>query len=135
MQHVSAWLNKHNDIILYLLFGVLTTAVNWIVYFLLLHFIEISAVVCNAVAWFIAVLFAFVTNKLFVFKSTNWHLKKVLTEAAAFWGCRLITGIFESFIILFFVDILNRSGFLWKIIASTFVLVFNYIGSKRIIFA
>lgn len=123
-------LKKYEDILLYLVFGALTTAVNWIVYFPLLNYANVSATVATVIAWAVSVVFAFLTNKPIVFKSRDWSLKTVMPELAGFVGCRIGSGAFETIAILLTVDILHWNGNIMKIIVSVLVVIINYIGSK-----
>jgi putative flippase GtrA len=122
------------DIVTYLFFGVLTTIVNYMVYFPLYNWVGCSAVLSNAIAWLVAVVFAFLTNKPFVFKSHDWSAKTVMTEVIKFFGCRIASGIAESVIIFVTVDLMLLNGNLWKILTSVLVIVLNYIGSKVFVF-
>jgi len=125
---------KYADIISYLFFGVLTTLVNYLVYLPIYNWLGISATVSNCIAWVIAVAFAFLTNKPFVFKSHDWSVKTVIPELTKFLGCRIGSGLAETLIILVTVDILNFNGNLMKVITSILVVVLNYFGSKILVF-
>lgn len=130
MQKIKALLTKYEDVILYLIFGVLTTVVNWIVYFPLYNQIKLSAAISTAISWAVSVVFAFLTNKPIVFKSRDWSAKTVVPELLGFVGCRVGSGAFEAGIILLTVDILRWNGNFMKILVSVFVVIINYIGSK-----
>lgn len=127
-------LRKHHSIIAYLIFGLLTTAVNWCVYFPLFYSAGLSATVSNCISWFCAVLFAFVTNKPFVFRSTDWKLRTTFFEFLRFLACRLTSGLVETGILFLTVDVLSFNGIFWKLIAGSLVIVLNYIGSKLFVF-
>jgi len=118
----------------YLVFGVLTTVVNFLVYFPCYNLLGLPAVVSNLIAWVAAVAFAYLTNKPFVFRSNDWSAKTVIPELTKFVGCRVASGAAESGIILLTVDILMWNGNIWKIVTSVLVVVLNYIGSKLIVF-
>ena len=126
--------NLYRDILLYLIFGVLTTAVNYAVYLPLYNLLSWSGSLSNVVAWVAAVAFAFVTNKPFVFKSHDWSAKVLLPELAKFVSCRLGSGILETAIIFVAVDLLQGNGNIWKLVTAVFVIVLNYIGSKFLVF-
>ena len=128
------WYIKHRVMLLYAIFGLLTTVVNWIVYLPLFYLADFTAVLSNGIAWFCAVLFAFVTNKQFVFKSTDWNLRIIFSEFFRFIGCRILSGIIETVILLVSVDLLQWNGFIWKIVADSMVVILNYIGSKLFVF-
>lgn len=123
-------IRKYKGIILYILFGALTTAVNYAVSFPLFYRVGCSAAMSNTVAWFASVLFAFLTNKPFVFESNDWSFKTVTRELADFFGCRLLTGVLETVVVSVLVEIMGPGGFIWKILVSVLVVLLNYIGSK-----
>ena len=134
IQKMKALLEKYWEVITYLFFGVLSTIVNYIVYlpgYLLLGW---SAALSNAVAWVVAVAFAYLTNKPFVFKSNDWSRKTVIPELTKFVSCRVASGVAETLILLITVDVLNWNGTIWKLITSVLVVVLNYIGSKLVVF-
>ena len=127
-------LHKHYDILVYLIFGVLTTAVNYIVYLPCYNLLHLSATVSNVIAWAAAVAFAYVTNKPFVFHSHDWSAKTVIPELTKFIGTRLGSGGLETLVLLVFVDMLKGNGNVWKLLTSVLVVVLNYIGSKLLVF-
>ena len=131
---IRALIDKYWDIISYLFFGGLTTVVNYLVYFPLLNWLQLSATVSNIIAWVFAVAFAFLTNKPFVFKSNDWSAKTVMPELAKFVGCRVGSGVLETLALLVCVDWLNWNGNLLKILTSILVVIINYIASKLIVF-
>lgn len=133
-QKMRSLLVRHWDIISYLVFGVLTTVVNYLVYLPCYNLLGLSAAVSNVIAWAVAVLFAYVTNKPFVFRSHDWSLKTVIPEFARFVGCRVASGGAETLILLLTVDILGWNGNLWKLIVSVLVVIANYFGSKLLVF-
>ena len=134
MRKIWTLLNPYADIISYLFFGGLTTLVNFLVYFPLYNWLGFSGLLSNMIAWVVAVIFAFVTNKPFVFKSHDWSKDVVMTELSKFVGCRIASGLLESFAIWLFVDMLNRDGNWIKIIVSILVVILNYVFSKSIVF-
>ena len=134
LQKIRALVEKYWDIVTYLIFGVLTTVVNYLVYLPIYNLLGASAVVSNAIAWVAAVAFAFLTNKPFVFKSHDWSAKTVLPELSKFVGCRVASGVLETLILLLAVDILGWNGNIWKIITSVLVVILNYVASKLLVF-
>lgn len=125
---------KYWDILSYLFFGVLTTVVNYVVYLPCYNLLELSAVVSNGIAWVVAVAFAYLTNKPFVFRSHDWSAKTVVPELSKFVGCRVGSGLAESLILLVAVDMLGWNGNLWKLLTNVLVVILNYIGSKLLVF-
>ena len=129
-EKLIALFHKHEQIISYVFFGGLTTLVNFIVYYPLYNLCHLSASLSNILAWIVAVIFAYQTNKPFVFKSKDWSIKTVAPEFTKFVGSRFGSGLLETVIIRITVDILLWNGNLWKIIVSVLVVILNYITSK-----
>lgn len=120
--------------ILYLFFGVCTTAVNIITYYISAHILSISVILSTCLAWVISVLFAYITNKWWVFESKCLRLKAVIQEFLSFTGCRLFTGACDLLIMFIFVDCLGVNDLFVKIASNVLVVILNYIFSKLIIF-
>lgn len=128
---------KYEEIIAYLFFGALTTAVNWAIYIPLYNLVTWpdsvagwSGTISKAVAWIVAVLFAFFTNKPFVFKSRDWSASVVWPEFIKFMGCRIGSGLLEIGFIGLTVDFLRWNGNLMNVLITVLVVILNYIGSK-----
>ena len=134
LQKIRALVVKYWDILSYLVFGVLTTVVNYAVYLPIYNLLGLSAAVSNVIAWVAAVAFAFLTNKPFVFKSHDWSAKTVIPELTKFVSCRVDSGAMETLILLLTVDILDWNGNIWKLITQVLVVVLNYITSKLVVF-
>ncbi len=126
-------LEKYYDIIVYLIFGVLTTLVSWAIYFPLYYWLDLSAL-SSGIAWVLSVAFAYLTNKPFVFKSHDWSREVVIPELTKFVSCRAGSGLLDVLIMLVAVDWLQGDGKLWKLITSILVVVLNYVGSKLLVF-
>ena len=127
-------IEKYWDVLSYLFFGVLTTAVNYLIYLPCYNMLHWSAGVSNVLAWIVAVAFAFLTNKPFVFNSHDWSWNVVWPELTKFVGCRIGSGLLETAILMVAVDWLNWNGNVWKLITAVLVIVLNYIGSKLLVF-
>ena len=125
---------RYRHIVIYLVFGAVVTITNFAVYLPLHNWLHLSATVSNCLAWVVAVLVAFVTNKPFVFQSHDWSWKTVTAEFSKFVSCRLASGVAETLILLLTVDLLRWDGNLMKILTSVFVVVANYVGSKWLVF-
>ena len=131
---IRAIIVKYWDILSYLFFGALTTLVNYLVYFPCYNLLHLSTVASNVIAWVVAVAFAYLTNKPFVFKSHDWSMKTVAPELAKFVGCRVGSGLLETALLFLTVDLLRWNGNLMKIILSVMVVILNYVGSKLLVF-
>ena len=125
---------KYKEIITYLFFGGVTTVVNYGVYVLCGHVFHLDVVPSNIIAWILAVIVAFVTNKLWVFESKSWKAGIVGKEFAEFVLARLSTLVIETVLLWIFVDKLHVNDLVMKIITNVIVVVLNYIFSKFIIF-
>ena len=134
MKKIRALIEKYYDILSYLFFGVLTTVVNYLIYLPCYNLWGFSASVSNVIAWVVAVAFAYLTNKPFVFRSNDWSAKTVIPELTKFVGCRLGSGALETVIIFVTVDLLSWNGNIMKLFTSVMVIVVNYLASKLLVF-
>lgn len=119
------------QVILYLIFGVLTTIINIFAYWALTRVMNVPVVPSTALAWLMAVLFAYATNKKYVFHSKS---NSVIKEASEFFAARIATGIMDVIIMWVFVDILGFHDVWIKTASNILVVIFNYIASKFFIF-
>lgn len=86
------------------------------------------------ISWICAVVFAFVTNKPFVFHSYDWSVSVALPELGKFVGSRLLSGLLETAVLAVTVDLLHLHNLAMKLIASVIVVILNYVFSKLIVF-
>ena len=124
---------KYKALILYGIFGVTTTIINVVSYALLL-FIGINVQIAVVVSWLLAVIVAYLTNRVWVFNSGAVTKLKILREFISFMLARLATLVVEMVIIWFGVQLLNQDPIVWKIIDNIVVIILNYIISKLIVF-
>lgn len=134
MDRILSLVKKHWDIITYLFFGVLTTIVNYLVYLPVYNLLGLSAAVSNGIAWVVAVAFAYLTNKPFVFQSNDWSRETVVPELTKFVGCRVASGLAETAILFLVVDLMGWNGNVWKLVTNILVVIMNYFGSKLLVF-
>ena len=127
-------IKKRKEVLLYLFFGGCTTLVNIISYFVLRQTGIAGITISTIVSWILSVLFAYITNKIFVFESKTTTLKELANEFIAFVSGRLFTGFLDLVIMLVFVDVLNFNEAMMKIFSNVIVVVLNYIFSKLWIF-
>lgn len=133
-------MNKYKEIITYVIFGGLTTLVNWIIYIGSTLVFGLGMTMSNAAAWIGAVVFAFVTNKLIVFQSKDLSIKNVFREIVLFFASRIVSGGIEIFLPTLLVRVgltqtlFNIKGLGAKLIVSVVVIVLNYIMSKVLVF-
>lgn len=140
MKKIKALYEKHKEVVLYLIFGVLSMILNIAVYYLFnLILGKDNYLISNLVAWIAAVIFAFFTNKLLVFRSMKMTKELLIKEALEFLGARIFTLGLEELGLWIMMDILglgavNFGDLITKIVTSVVVIVTNYILSKFIIF-
>lgn len=127
-------MKKYKELITYGIFGVLTTVINIVVYTVSYNYLGISNVISNVIAWILSVLFAYVTNKIWVFESKSTRLEVLIREMTAFFGCRLATGVLDIVIMYVAVDRMALNSTLMKCASNVLVIIANYVFSKLIIF-
>lgn len=119
------------EVLFYLVFGVLTTLVNIISYAILSRVFVVGTVGANVIAWFLAVLFAYLTNRRWVFLSRG---RNVVREATAFFSGRLATGVLDTIVMFITVELLGWNDLVMKVISNFIVIILNYVISKFFVF-
>lgn len=146
---IKELLKKYEELILYVVFGGLTTLVNFIAFWLLNKTIgEAAYLVNNVIAWFVAVVFAYITNKLWVFDSKSWKFKVLLKEVPEFFLARVFSLLVEEGGLWLFIEKMGFDAFSFtilgfevtgkliaKIVLAVIVVILNYFFSKFVIFA
>lgn len=128
-------LKKNREIIMYLIFGVLTTVVSLAVYYLCTNTVlnaedAFQLQIANVISWFVSVLFAFITNRMFVFKSNGkWSL-----EMIKFYSSRVTTLLLDMLMMFVLVTLIGVDDMISKIIVQFVVIVANYVLSKLLVF-
>ena len=122
---------KYNEIINYVIFGVLTTLVSLVTYYLCSKVFHIYYLVSNVISFIISVLFAYVTNKIYVFKS-DAKGSKVLKELFSFVSSRILSFIIENVILVILVSVIKLDDMISKTIVQIIVIILNYILSKLV---
>lgn len=133
MEKIKELLIKYREMILYLFFGGCTTLVNIVSYYICSR-IGMGTAISTVIAWVLSVLFAYITNRKFVFESKACGFSAVLTEAANFFLFRLATGLLDLAIMVIFVDLLHFNDMVIKILSNIIVIILNYVASKLLIF-
>lgn len=124
-------MNFKKELLLYILFGIFTSVVNICAYLFCSKFLSISYLISNILAWFISVLFAYITNRIWVFESVNTN---ILKEISLFFSARLFSGVLDTLLMILFIDFLLFDDFISKIVIAIIVVIVNYILSKIVIF-
>jgi putative flippase GtrA len=118
----------------YLFFGVLTTIINIVVFWIMNSPLKINFMVANVIAWIISAIFAFITNKIFVFKSSTTKFIDLTKEAFSFFFFRVVTLFQDEITMIILVQFLGINGVIAKVISNIFVVISNYFASKLVIF-
>ncbi|MBO5936464.1 MAG: GtrA family protein [Clostridia bacterium] len=148
MKTIKNLIIKYKELIIYGIFGVGTTLVNFLVYELFNMLLGVELYwVSNIIAWFVSVVFAYVTNKLFVFESKKWDVGLVLKEASSFFAARVFSLLVEQLGLVALVDLAGMKDISWqvlgftvggetlaKVVLAAAVVVLNYVFSKLVVF-
>lgn len=149
MKKIKELLKKYEELILYVVFGGLTTVVNFAVYWVLNKALgESYYLVNNIIAWFVSVVFAYITNKLWVFDSKSWAPKVLVKEVPEFFAARIFSLLVEEGGLWLFVEKMGFDEFSFeifgfeftgkiiaKLVLAVIVVILNYFFSKFVIFA
>lgn len=134
MQKLRQLYEKYKDLIPYGIFGVCTTLVNIASYAMFTRQMGMGVMPATIGSWVLAVLFAYVTNRKWVFKSTASTSAEILKEMGSFFLCRLATGVLDWAIMLLFVELMGLDDLVIKVLSNVIVIVLNYVASKFLIF-
>lgn len=124
------------EVITYLIAGVLTTVVNFVVYGVLFNYLDVANMLANTIAWVVAVIFAYIVNNYWVFQNDTSSGKKEGEKLVKFFSARIVTLIVESAGMFFFIDVLKlyQYNMIVKGFIAIIVIVLNYIFSKLFVF-
>ncbi len=125
---------EHREGMRYLVFGALSTVINIVVFAICAKLVNLSTAISNTIAWIVAVLFAYVTNKIYVFNSKTSELRNLVREIISFFSARIVTLVLETIFLWIVIDKLGFNDILMKIISNIIVIILNYVFSKIFIF-
>lgn len=125
---------RYKPLILYAFFGALTTLVNIVCYYAAGTLAGMPTVPATALAWIVSVLFAYATNRKWVFESAERSLAGIARELFSFFACRALSGLMDIAIMYLFVDVLHASDMLIKVLSNVLVIIVNYVASKALVF-
>ena len=128
MKTLKALLQKYKDIVLYVVFGGLTTLVNIVSFYVLEQLLAVATVPATCV------LFAYVTNRRWVFESKENTRRGILREMGSFFLFRLLSGLMDVAIMYVCVDLLGWNSMVIKVLSNVLVIIVNYVASKLVIF-
>jgi putative flippase GtrA len=127
-------MKNKKEIVSYLIFGILTTLVNIVSFWLMNDIIGMDYRVATTIAWIISVIFAFITNKLYVFNSKSTGIYSLFKELGSFLFFRLLSYFLDLSLMVILIEFIKVDSLIAKIIANVFVVIFNYFASKFVIF-
>lgn len=135
MEKIKEIYKKYKEIINYLIFGFLTTVINFVSYYICARIFLIDEVISSIIAWFISVLFAYITNKLLVFDQHTDNIKSLIKEMVSFFLARIASGIlFDVGTFAVMVKVLHINDIISKFITQVMTIITNYLLSKLVIF-
>lgn len=127
-------MKKYEEIIMYIVVGICTMIVSLVSYFIMANTLQIYYQVANIISWVLAVAFAYVTNKKYVFKSPYINVKETGKEVISFVSSRVASLMAEILSMFFFVQIFQIDDNIVKLMNQVLVTVLNYIFSKFWVF-
>ena len=129
---IKNFFNKNKEVILYLFFGILTFIISIISY--IIFNTKMNELLSNIFSWILSVSFAYITNKIWVFKSNSKFISCIISEILSFFSGRILTLVIEEIILLLFITLLHFNSIAVKTIAQIIVIILNYIISKLFVF-
>ena len=139
MQKIRQLFFKYKEIILYVFFGGLTTAVNWVSYLLLVSIMggaESTSAVMTAtiLSQILSILFAYFTNRKWVFESKVKGIKPIAVEMTKFFGCRGASIVLDIIVMFVGVSVLHLNDAVMKLLSNVLIVIVNYLFSKVFVF-
>ncbi|MGY3746857.1 GtrA family protein [Vagococcus salmoninarum] len=130
-----SFMNDHYySILMYLVMGGITTFINIFIFWLFNSQFGLNYTIANIIAWFFSVLFAYVSNKFYVFESKNTSLKTLTKEVSSFFFFRILSLFMDLLVMFICISLLSFNPLLGKVLANIIVLIANYVFSKFFIF-
>ena len=131
---LSFMTDHYYSILMYLVMGGITTFINIFVFWLFNSQFGLNYTIANIIAWFFSVLFAYVSNKFYVFESKNTSLKTLTKEVSSFFFFRILSLFMDLLVMFICISLLSFNPLLGKVLANIIVLIANYVFSKFFIF-
>ena len=125
---------KYQEAIDYLFWGGVAFVLSMVLFYIFANMMMIEEQIANVITWIICVIFTYLTNRTFVFKSNTKGMKAITKEFTEFTSARLATLILENIVLLICIDLLTWHNMIAKLIGQFLVIVSNYILSKLWIF-
>ncbi|OAB43034.1 teichoic acid glycosylation protein [Paenibacillus glacialis] len=126
--------DNKKEVISYIIFGVLTTVINLIVYVILTKASGMDYRIATTIAWIVSIVFAFITNKKFVFGNVNNGFSVMIRELMLFVAFRALSFVLDIIVLVVLIELLQFNDLISKGITNVLVVIFNYVASKMYIF-
>lgn len=134
MKRLKQLFFKYKEYIMYVIFGGLTTLVSWVSFYIFTHPLNMGTVVSNIISWILAVAFAYITNRKWVFESQISGFHGIVKETAAFIAGRLLSLGIDTVLLWITVDLWHFNNMVMKVVIGIFVVIINYFFSRLIAF-
>ena len=134
MEKIKEIFKKFREQIMYIIFGVLTTIVNYVVYLVLTKMMNIDYMISTVISQIFAMIFAYITNKIYVFEAKNNSFKGLIKEMVSFFSVRIVSLFLDMGFMKLFVDIMHLNDAIMKLVSNALIIIANYIFSKLFIF-
>ena len=131
---LSFMTEHYYSILMYLIMGSITTFINIFIFWLFNSQFSLNYTIANIIAWVFSVLFAYVSNKFYVFESKNTSLKTLTKEVSSFFFFRILSLFMDLLVMFLCISLLGFNPLLAKVLANVIVLIANYVFSKFFIF-
>ncbi len=131
MKKIIDLYKKYEEVINYLIVGGMTTLVSILIYAVCTKCFHINYMISNVISWIFSVLFAYIFNRIFVFKSKN---NNIFVEVYQFFKYRIFSFLIEIFLMYVFVELISIDDMISKVIVQIIVIILNYVFSKLFVF-
>jgi putative flippase GtrA len=122
------------EILMYILFGILTTIINIAVYAFFVEIINVNYKISTTIAWLVSLLFAYITNKIYVFHSKQTNLLSILKEMISFIFFRMATYFLDIGSMIVMIELFHFNEHMAKIASNILIVISNYLVSKFFVF-
>lgn len=124
----------NREVTTYILFGIATTAVSFASYIIFVRYLGFGVALSNTLSHFLAILFAYVTNKIWVFRALDFSFQNIVREFFKFLSGRLVTWAIDTSLLVILVDMLGYDAILSRVFTTAIVVILNYLVSKLLVF-
>lgn len=134
LKKIKTIYDHYKEVILYLFFGVCTTLLNIILFYIFYDRAGLNTGISTVVSNILCIIFAYITNRTWVFETRAHNGNEIIKEMTSFVGCRIGTLVLDVIIMMITVDMFQLNANLMKVLSNVIVVVINYVASKWLIF-